>query len=85
MDSLVTGMDPQHCLFDQKTNGSEQVLLRFVVLFMSYCNFELTSVSAHRPPFANIVKTLDKLICCPETLRKIASNQVTVLHDIVGR
>lgn len=30
---------------------------------------------AHRPPFANIVKTLDKLICCPETLRKIASNQ----------
>jgi len=30
---------------------------------------------AHRPSFANIVKTLDKLICCPETLRKIASNQ----------
>jgi len=30
---------------------------------------------AHRPSFGNIVKTLDKLICCPETLRKIASNQ----------
>ena len=28
-----------------------------------------------RPTFSNIVKTLDKLICCPETLRKIATNQ----------
>ena len=34
---------------------------------------------AHRPSFANIVKTLDKLICCPETLRKIASNQVIII------
>ena len=32
---------------------------------------------AHRPTFSNIVKTLDKLICCPETLRKIASSQTT--------
>ena len=31
---------------------------------------------AHRPAFTSIVKTLDKLICCPETLRKIASSQV---------
>jgi len=30
---------------------------------------------AHRPTFSNIVKTLDKLICCPETLRKIAASQ----------
>jgi len=30
---------------------------------------------AHRPSFASIVKTLDKLICCPETLRKIAASQ----------
>jgi ephrin-B len=29
---------------------------------------------SHRPTFSNIVKTLDKLICCPETLRKIATN-----------
>ena len=27
-----------------------------------------------RPNFASIVKTLDKLICCPETLRKIAAS-----------
>jgi Eph receptor B1 len=30
---------------------------------------------AHRPAFSSIVKTLDKLICCPETLRKIAASQ----------
>ena len=30
---------------------------------------------AHRPSFSSIVKTLDKLICCPETLRKIAASQ----------
>ena len=30
---------------------------------------------AHRPTFSSIVKTLDKLICCPETLRKIAASQ----------
>ena len=29
---------------------------------------------AHRPSFASVVKTLDKLICCPETLKKIASS-----------
>ena len=29
---------------------------------------------AHRPAFASVVKTLDKLICCPETLKKIASS-----------
>ncbi|KAG8229997.1 hypothetical protein J437_LFUL012273 [Ladona fulva] len=29
----------------------------------------------HRPTFASIVKTLDKLIKCPETLRKIAQNR----------
>jgi Eph receptor B1 len=32
---------------------------------------------AHRPAFTSIVKTLDKLICCPETLRKIASSQAS--------
>ena len=39
---------------------------------------------AHRPSFANIVKTLDKLICCPETLRKIASNQVIIIACQIG-
>ncbi|XP_066998191.1 ephrin type-A receptor 5 isoform X2 [Anabrus simplex] len=29
----------------------------------------------HRPTFASIVKTLDKLIRCPDTLRKIAQNR----------
>jgi Eph receptor B1 len=29
---------------------------------------------SHRPSFGSVVKTLDKLICCPETLRKIASS-----------
>jgi len=29
----------------------------------------------HRPSFASIVKTLDKLIRCPDTLRKIAQNR----------
>lgn len=29
---------------------------------------------SHRPGFSSIVKTLDKLICCPETLKKIASS-----------
>lgn len=29
----------------------------------------------HRPAFASIVKTLDKLIRVPETLRKIAQNR----------
>ena len=29
---------------------------------------------SHRPSFISIVKTLDKLICCPETLRKIANS-----------
>jgi Eph receptor B1 len=28
----------------------------------------------HRPSFPSIVKTLDKLICCPETLKKIAKS-----------
>jgi len=32
---------------------------------------------AHRPAFTSIVKTLDKLICCPETLRKIAQSQAS--------
>merc|ERR1711994_702496 len=31
---------------------------------------------AHRPTFSSIVKTLDKLICCPETLKKIANSPV---------
>ncbi len=31
---------------------------------------------SHRPNFASIVKTFDKLICCPETLRKIAASPV---------
>lgn len=31
---------------------------------------------SHRPTFASVVKTLDKLICCPETLRKIATSPV---------
>lgn len=31
---------------------------------------------SHRPSFVSIVKTLDKLICCPETLRKIAASPV---------
>ena len=30
---------------------------------------------AHKPAFSSIVETLDKLICCPETLRKIAAIQ----------
>lgn len=30
---------------------------------------------AHRPQFTNIVKTLDKLVRCPESLRKIAQNR----------
>ncbi|GAB6031351.1 hypothetical protein CHUAL_009137 [Chamberlinius hualienensis] len=30
---------------------------------------------AHRPTFANIVKTIDKLIRCPESLRKIAQTR----------
>ena len=30
----------------------------------------------HRPTFSSIVKTLDKLICCPETLKKIANSPV---------
>ncbi|EEC18904.1 eph receptor tyrosine kinase, putative [Ixodes scapularis] len=30
---------------------------------------------SHRPQFTNIVKTLDKLIRCPESLRKIAQNR----------
>ncbi|XP_043228941.1 ephrin type-B receptor 1-B-like [Amphibalanus amphitrite] len=30
---------------------------------------------AHRPPFASIVRTLDSLINCPETLRKVAPNR----------
>lgn len=30
---------------------------------------------AHRPAFATIVKTLDKLMQCPESLRKIAQNR----------
>lgn len=29
----------------------------------------------HRPTFESIVKTLDKLIRCPDTLRKIAQNR----------
>ena len=39
---------------------------------------------AHRPSFASVVKTLDKLICCPETLKKIASSpahQVSSEHE----
>merc|ERR1712223_770636 len=31
---------------------------------------------SHRPSFVSIVKTLDKLICCPETLKKIANSPV---------
>lgn len=30
---------------------------------------------SHRPQFSNIVKTLDKLLRCPESLRKIAQNR----------
>ena len=30
---------------------------------------------AHRPPFASIVRTLDSLISCPDTLRKVATNR----------
>ena len=30
---------------------------------------------AHRPPFASIVRTLDSLINCPDTLRKVAPNR----------
>eukprot|EP00096_Caligus_rogercresseyi_P013568 TRINITY_DN61_c2_g1_i1.p1 TRINITY_DN61_c2_g1~~TRINITY_DN61_c2_g1_i1.p1 ORF type:complete len:1042 (-),score=344.49 TRINITY_DN61_c2_g1_i1:712-3837(-) len=36
---------------------------------------------SHRPSFASIVKTLDKLICAPETLRKLASDP---LQNIYG-
>uniref|UniRef100_A0A0K2UVZ0 receptor protein-tyrosine kinase n=1 Tax=Lepeophtheirus salmonis TaxID=72036 RepID=A0A0K2UVZ0_LEPSM len=36
---------------------------------------------SHRPSFGSIVKTLDKLICCPETLRKLASDP---LQNIYG-
>ena len=31
---------------------------------------------SHRPTFVSIVKTLDKLICCPDTLKKIANSPV---------
>lgn len=30
----------------------------------------------HRPTFGSIVKTLDKLIRCPDTLRKVAQNRL---------
>ena len=30
---------------------------------------------AHRPAFASTVKTLDSLINCPDTLRKVAPNR----------
>ena len=41
---------------------------------------------AHRPTFSSIVKTLDKLICCPETLRKIAASQVEISkHSLLWR
>ncbi|XP_054266070.1 ephrin type-A receptor 4-A-like isoform X4 [Macrosteles quadrilineatus] len=35
----------------------------------------------HRPSFASIVKTLDKLIRCPDTLRKIAQNRRPPAHN----
>lgn len=36
----------------------------------------------HRPTFASIVKTLDKLIRVPETLRKIAQNRYVFFSHI---
>ena len=38
---------------------------------------------AHRPAFASVVKTLDKLICCPETLKKIASSPAHQVSNII--
>ena len=40
---------------------------------------------AHRPTFASVVKTLDKLICCPETLKKIASSPAHQVCAVVGK
>ncbi|XP_026681461.1 ephrin type-A receptor 5 [Diaphorina citri] len=40
----------------------------------------------HRPSFTSIVKTLDKLIRCPDTLRKIALNscKCEVVQNLIG-
>ena len=38
----------------------------------------------HRPSFASIVKTLDKLICCPETLKKLAASPTHLAYDVNG-
>lgn len=38
----------------------------------------------HRPTFSSIVGTLDKLIRCPDTLRKIAQNRWVVIFCVIG-
>lgn len=37
----------------------------------------------HRPTFESIVKTLDKLIRCPDTLRKIAQNRYVLSNQTI--